>query len=148
MKSKAKHPVRVAFDAMQKDYETLCRDVLLPRQIRDKAAYEEAYAAIKPLIGWEGKMTRDQDDWFDLVSDLICDYQDEHEPPLPKSKSQDMLRHLTEDARGWSGADLARFLGLHPTMGTKLLRRERQLTVDHIRKLAKEFRVSADLLVG
>ncbi len=148
MKTKTNHPTRITFHDLPKDYESLCRNVFLPRQIRDKSACEEAYAAIEPLIGREGKMTRDQDDWLDLVSDLICDYQNEHEVPSKKSNSHDMLRHLTEDARGWSGADLARFLGLHPTMGTKLLRGERQLTVDHIRKLAKEFKVSADLLVG
>jgi len=147
MKIKPRHPLRIAFDEMPKDYETLCREVLLPRPIHDKSAYDEAYAAIEPLIGREGWMTRDQDDWLDLVSNLIGDYDDEHEPPPPKSKPHEMLRHLIEDANGWSGPDLARFLGLHPTMGSKILRGERKLTVDHIRKLAKKFKVSADLLI-
>lgn len=146
-KTKTKHPARIAFEAMPKDYGTLCRDVFLPRPIHDESTYEEAYAAIEPLIGWEGKMTRDQDDWFDLVSDLLCDYQDEHEEPIPEPKPLDMLRHLVEDANGWTGADLARFLGLHPTMGPKILRGERKLTVEHIRKLAKKFHVSVELLV-
>jgi antitoxin component HigA of HigAB toxin-antitoxin module len=121
--------------------------VYLPRPLHDDSARDEAYAAIEPLILWQGKMTRDQEDWFHMISDLISDYDDEHEDPVPQPKPLDMLRHLVEDAHGWSGADLARFLGLHPTMGPKILRGERRLTVDHIRKLAKKFRVSVELLV-
>ena len=146
-KTKTRPPARVAFDAMPTDYGTLCRTVLLPRPIHDESAYEEAYAAIEPLIGREGRMSRDQEDWFDLISNLICDYQDERDQPLPKSKPLDSLRHLVEDAHGWTGADLARFLGLHPTMGPKILRGERKLTVEHIRKLAKKFQVSVEVLV-
>ena len=132
---------------MPKDYGTLCREVFLPRPIHDRATCEEAFEAARPFMGAEGRMTRDQVDWLDLMSDLLAAYDEEHEPPMPESKPENILRHLTEDARGWSGADLARFLGLPASAGTKLLRGERKLTVDHIRKLAKEFNVSADLLI-
>ena len=146
-KTKTVHPARAAFEEMPKSYKSLCMEVFLPRPIHDKAAYEEALEAVEPFWGWEERMTHDQNDWFAMVTDVIGDYEDEHEPPFPESNPENVLRYLTEDACGWSGADLARFLGLHPTMGSKILRGERKLTVDHIRKLAKEFNVSADLLV-
>ena len=144
MKTKTR---RLFFNDMPKDYETLCREIFLPRPIHDKQSYEAALEATEPFAASEERMTRDQDDWFGVMIDLIGDYEDELEPAEEESKPENVLRYLTEDARGWSGADLARFLGLHPTMGAKLLRGERKLTVDHIRKLAKEFHVSADLLV-
>ena len=146
MKTKASRR-KLFFADMPKDYATLCGEIFLPRPIHDRATCEEAFEAARPLMGAEGRMTRDQEDWLEMMSDIIEAYDEEHEEPLPKSKPENMLRHLTEDARGWSGADLARFLGLHPTMGSKILRGERKLTVDHIRKLAKEFNVSADLLM-
>lgn len=148
MKTKIKNRRKMFFADMPKDYGTLCREIFLPRPIHDDVTSEDAFEAAFPLMGAEGRMTRDQEDWLEMMSDIIAAYEDEHEKPLPKSKPENVLRHLTEDARGWRGADLARFLGLHPTMGAKLLRGERKLTVDHIRKLAKEFNVSADLLVG
>lgn len=42
---------------------------------------------------------------------------------------------------GLSASDLGRLLG-HRELGSKILKRQRQLTVDHIRKLADRFRVS------
>ncbi len=40
-----------------------------------------------------------------------------------------------------SASDLGRLLG-HRELGSKILKRQRQLTIDHIRKLAQHFRVS------
>jgi HTH-type transcriptional regulator / antitoxin HigA len=45
------------------------------------------------------------------------------------------------------GDSFARLLAVHASMGSKILRRERALTVDHLRKLAARFRVSPQLLV-
>lgn len=146
MRTKTRTRRKRFFTDMPKDYGTLCREVFLPRPLHDKQAYEAAYEAVEPLAGAEGRMTRDQEDWFEMMTELLLDYQEAHEPPTPKSKPEQVLDFLL-DQHDWSGADLARFLGLHPTMGPKLLRGERKLTVEHIRKLAKKFKVSVELLV-
>ena len=46
-----------------------------------------------------------------------------------------------------SAADLARSLGSERSLGPKLLRGERRLTVDHIRVLARHFQVDPGVLV-
>jgi len=46
-----------------------------------------------------------------------------------------------------SAADLARILGSDRSLGSKLLRGERRLTVDHIRILARHFQVYPGALV-
>lgn len=147
MKTKNRTSRSTAFDDMPTDYEGLCRDVFLPRPLHDRQMYEAALEAVETMWGAEGRMTSGQDDWFGMVTDVIAAYEEEHEQRPPRPKAGQALRYLVEDACGWSGADLARFLGLHPTMGAKILRGERQLTVEHIRKLAKKLKVSADLLI-
>jgi HTH-type transcriptional regulator/antitoxin HigA len=50
------------------------------------------------------------------------------------------LRFLLRE-NGLSASDLGRLLG-HRELGSKILKRQRQLTIDHIRKLADRFHVS------
>jgi HTH-type transcriptional regulator / antitoxin HigA len=57
-----------------------------------------------------------------------------------------MLKHLLAE-HGMSAADLARLLGVHVSMGSKILGGERTLTVAHIRKLGRRFRVSPALFI-
>jgi len=51
------------------------------------------------------------------------------------------------NAHDMSAADLARLLDVHRTLGAMILRGERQLTLAHVRTLAKRFSVSADLFL-
>lgn len=128
---------------MPSDYGTLCRSVWLPRPIRDKADHSAALAAIDPLWGHEADMNRDQSDWFELVADLIADYEASTEKkakPLPVSKR---LAGLLE-AHGMKAADLGKLLELEPSMGSKIIKGARQLTVAHIRKLARHFALPAE----
>jgi len=47
-----------------------------------------------------------------------------------------------------SASDLARLLGVHASMGSKILKGERSLTVEHLRKLADRFKVRPDLFMA
>jgi len=49
------------------------------------------------------------------------------------------LRFLLSE-NGLSASDVGRLLG-HRELGSKILKRQRQLTIDHIRKLADRFHV-------
>lgn len=44
-------------------------------------------------------------------------------------------------------SDLARLLGLHVSMGSKILKGERSLTVEHLKKLSARFKVRPDLFM-
>jgi antitoxin component HigA of HigAB toxin-antitoxin module len=58
----------------------------------------------------------------------------------------DALRALL-DEHGMSAADLARLLGVHRSMGWKLLKGERALTARYLQILSERFKVSADLFL-
>ena len=58
----------------------------------------------------------------------------------------DSLKHLLEQ-NSMNASDLARLLGVHPSMGSKILKGERSLTVDHLRKLSERFKVSPGLFM-
>ena len=58
----------------------------------------------------------------------------------------DLLRHLLAE-NGMNASDLARLLDVHPSMGSKILRGERSLTMDHLRKLCERFKVTPRLFM-
>lgn len=133
---------------MPGDYTSLCRNVWLPRPIRDKTDHAAAIAAIEPCWGYENAMNKDQTDWFELVADLIGHYEAQLEKkrgnPIPLT---DRLAGLLE-AHDMKAADLARLLQLEPSMGSKIVKGTRQLTTAHIKKLSRHFRMPADYFLG
>ena len=133
---------RLNFAGVPKDYAGLCR-MLTPRPIHDKVDFENVSEITDAMAGH--KLTADQEDYFDLLCRLIEDYEKEH-VNAPKATALDALQHLL-DANDMSAADLARLLGVHRTLGGMILRGERQLTLAHVRTLAKRFNVSADLFL-
>ncbi|MGB7769450.1 MAG: helix-turn-helix domain-containing protein [Verrucomicrobiia bacterium] len=134
---------KIEFARLPKNYASLCR-MLTPRPIRDKVEFENVTEITDAMAGH--KLTPDQEDYFDLLCRLIEDYEKEQSLPAPKVTALDALQHLL-DAHDMSAADLARLLGVHRTLGAMILRGERQLTLAHVRTLAKHFSVSADLFL-
>lgn len=134
----------IEFARLPKDYAGLCR-ILMPRPIREKTDYENVTEITDAMAGH--KLATDQEDYFDLLCRLIENYEKEQELDAVKVTALDALRHLME-AHEMSAADLARLLGVHRTLGGMILRGERQLTLSHVRMLAKHFSVSADLFLA
>ncbi len=56
------------------------------------------------------------------------------------------LKHLMVENE-MNASDLARLLGVHASMGSKILKGDRSLTVDHLKKLSKRFKVSPELFI-
>lgn len=135
---------KIEFAGLPKDYAGLCR-ILTPRPIHDNVDFENVTEITDAMAGH--KLTADQEDYFDLLCRLVEDYEKEQGLPAPKASGLDALQHLL-DAHNMSAADLARLLDVHRTLGAMILRGERQLTLTHVRKLAKHFNVSADLFVA
>jgi len=135
---------KIEFAQLPKDYAGLCR-MLTPRPIHDKVELENVTEITDAMAGH--KLTPDQDDYLDLLCRLIEDYEKDHaQLDTSKVTALDALRHLL-DAHDMSAADLARLLDVHRTLGAMILRGERQLTLAHVRTLAKRFSVSADLFL-
>ena len=88
------------------------------------------------------RLTKDQEDYFDLLCGLIEDYE---AVPPPQTTGLETLRHLME-GRGMTGVDLAGVLDITRSQASRLLSGERQLTRDHIAALAGHFEVSPAVL--
>lgn len=141
MKTKTK----LRFDNLPTDYVSLCREVLLPRPIRDATEYDNTAEVADAMALWQDDFTVDQRDYFDLLSALLTDY-DATRVKWPKLKGRDILQHLL-DENSLTAADLSRLLGGSRNLGAMILRGDRNLTLDHIRKLAVRFKVSPEIFM-
>ena len=132
------------FSELPSEYRPLC-DLYLPRPLHDRVDYGNALEVAEAMAGFEEHFSRDQGDYFALLTDLISAYEDENEENSPEKNLpfRQRMKNLLESAE-WSASDLGRFLGLDATMGNKILREERKLTAGHIRKLSRHFSLSAE----
>lgn len=129
--------------ALPKSYAALVA-LHVPRRLSDKIAYEDTLAIVDALAGLP--LNRDQQDYLDLLGDLIESYEEEHLPALPKLKGVQLLQHLLEE-NDLTGDDFAQLLGVDRSVAYKILKGSRNLTTDHIRCLCRRFSVRADLFL-
>jgi HTH-type transcriptional regulator/antitoxin HigA len=105
-----------------------------------------ATKTIDTLAGHD--LNADQADYLDVLSTLVEVYENVHDPlDDPAISGLEALRALL-DEHGMSAADLARLLGVHRSMGSKLLKGERALTARHLQMLSDRFKVSAALFLN
>jgi HTH-type transcriptional regulator/antitoxin HigA len=133
-----------SFAAFPRDYTGLCQRYV-PRPLHDATDYAAARQAIEPLLGFEARLNADQVDYLEAIS-LFIEAYDRARVKWPKSAPLDALKFLLEQHK-MSAADLSRVLGSDRSLGPKLLRGERRLTVDHIRTLARHFNVEPGVLL-
>jgi HTH-type transcriptional regulator/antitoxin HigA len=94
-----------------------------------------------------GKLTKGQELYMETLVQLVQAYEGRHHRiDTGDLGGIDALRHLL-GANDMSASDLARLLGVHPSMGSKILNGERSLTVEHLRKLADRFSVRPALFM-
>jgi HTH-type transcriptional regulator / antitoxin HigA len=120
--------------------------LMLPQAIRDDIAYENTLEMIDRLMA-TGKLGKGQALYLETLVQLVEAYEAEHHAiDTSDISGLDSLRHLLEE-NGMNASDLARLLDVHPSMGSKILRGERSLTVDHLRKLCARFKVNPQLFM-
>ena len=125
------------FRRMPKDYAGLVR-MLPPRPIHDKVDLANATEILDAMAGHD--LTADQEDYLDVLSDLVHKYEAAQEAALrAESTPVERLRFVVEQA-GMSASDLGRLLG-NRGLGSLVLRGQRQLSKTHIRILADHFRL-------
>jgi antitoxin component HigA of HigAB toxin-antitoxin module len=125
-------------------YRELCQ-AYLPRPIHDDAQDEEATAMMNALAVFN-RLNTEQRDYLDVLTEFVDEYDKGKKIRWPKVSGLDALKYLLEE-NGMNAADLSRLLGTSRNLGAMILRGERQLTLAHVRTLAKRFRVSADLFL-
>jgi antitoxin component HigA of HigAB toxin-antitoxin module len=145
MKIRTRQTRRFASRAdIPKTYRELC-GLYLPRPIHDDAQDEEATAMMLALAGFT-RLNPEQQDYLDVLTEFVDEYDKGKKIRWPKISGLESLKYLLEE-NGMSAADLSRILGTSRNLGAMILRGERQLTLAHVRTLAKRFRVSADLFL-
>ena len=120
--------------------------VMPPQAIKDNVQYENTAEVIDRLMA-QGKLTKGQSLYLETLVQLVQAYKAQHHAiDTSDLTGLNSLKHLLRE-NGMKGPDLARLLGVHASVGAKILRGERALTVDHIRKLAARFKVSPQLFL-
>lgn len=66
-----------------------------PRPLHDKTDYENAVKIIDQLAGHN--LNADQEDYLDLLSDLVATYEDQHAKPVKCISGMDALRFILSE---------------------------------------------------
>jgi HTH-type transcriptional regulator / antitoxin HigA len=115
--------------------------------IKDERHLDQALGVIDRIsIIDEEKLTPGQADYLYALSDLVWLYEQKHRRiDLSHLDAVEALKYLLEQ-RGMSASDLGRLLG-NRSLGSAILRRQRGLSKDHIRRLAEHFGVTPALFL-
>ncbi|HZV36711.1 MAG TPA: transcriptional regulator [Verrucomicrobiae bacterium] len=139
-----KTKVKFQFQKLPRDYGSLIA-LLPPRPIHDRADYDNVAEVTDAMALWEDEFSPDQADYFEALCSFLEKYDAEH-VKWPHVNGREMLQHLVEQ-HNLSAADVSRILGGSRNLGAMILRGERNLTLNHIRILARHFNVPAGLFV-
>ena len=121
-------------------------EMMPPQAISDDVQYEDTVDMIDRLMVI-ARLTKGQALYLETLVQLVQAYEATHHAIDTSNISGiDSLRHLLEE-NSMSASDLGRLLGTHPSMGSKILKGERSLTVAHLRKLSERFKVSPELFI-
>ena len=132
------------FADLPRDYAALCR-LHLPRPIHDKIEYVNTLEIARAFAGFEERMTADQNDYFELLTSLLEDWEAEHDEWRGAEPLQ-LLRHLLEE-HDLNATALSRLLGGSRALGALILRGERAITAAHARTLGAYFGLPAGVFV-
>jgi HTH-type transcriptional regulator/antitoxin HigA len=135
---------KLAFKEMPKSYSNLMAFKVL-RPIHDQVEYANALEILEAMAGQ--RLSPDQEDYFEALALFVETFEAAHMPGLPARKGLPLLRHLLEE-NAMSAADLARLLGVDRSLGVRILSGERNLTLDHVKKLVARFRVPATVFIS
>lgn len=114
------------------------------RPIRSDAELEQAIAMIDGLIDRD-RLSPDEDDYLEVLSNLVGKYEDEHHP-LPAVSDAGMLRYLIE-SRAVTQATVAAETGIAESTISEVLACKRGLNRKHIAALSRFFHVSPAVFI-
>ncbi len=108
------------------------------RPLRTDADLDAAVAVVDSLID-QDELSAPEQDYLDVLSDLVKGYEDEH-IPIKLVGDVAMLRLLIE-AKGVTQAEAAKQAGIAESTVSEVLAGKRKLNRTQIGKLARYFRV-------
>ena len=137
MANKQASSIRAVYGKTEDRYLDLIRRFPL-RPLRNGTELDAAIAVIDELID-RPNLTAPEQDYLDVLSDLVEKYEAEEHPMAPVSDAA-MLRHLLE-AKEVPQAEVARATGIDESTLSLVLAGKRNLSRAHIGKLAHYFGV-------
>jgi HTH-type transcriptional regulator/antitoxin HigA len=111
------------------------------RPIETDAELDQAVAVVDSLLA-KPKLSKDADDYLDVLGDLVRKYETAAHPIGPATDAE-MLKHLME-SRDVSQTGLHKATGIAISTISEILSGKRRLARRHIAALSAFFRVSAD----
>lgn len=141
--SKTGRPAARPIGRMPRTFVGLCG--LLPlRPIHSESEHRIAIDILDALVGHD--LNRDQLDYVEALTTLVSAYEDEHHAiDTSRLEPLEMLKFLLEQ-NDMNASDLGELLG-NRSVGSKVLRGERELSKAHLRILADRFKVNAGLFL-
>ncbi len=122
-------------------------ELMPPQALMDDVHYENTIEMIDRLMA-VGKLSKGQELYMETLVQLVQAYESRrHGIDTTDLSGIDVLRRLL-DENDMSASDLARLLGVHVSMGSKILKGDRSLTVEHLRELARRFKVRPELFMA
>jgi len=115
------------------------------RPIESDTELERARTLLNELLDRDS-LGRDEEDYLDVLGDLIDKYERACHP-LPPVSDLDMLRHFL-DTRGVTCTEAARGAGISVSTLSSILTGKRPMNRDHIEALARYFRVPSGSFLG
>jgi HTH-type transcriptional regulator/antitoxin HigA len=120
---------------------------LMPTAIHDKIAYGNALEMVRRLAVVP-ELNEDQARYLDTLCVLVAAYEKNHHTVgKAKRKPLEVLRDFVV-AHRMKVRELGTLLGVSESAASMILKGDRALTLDHVRKLAERFKVSTALFVG
>lgn len=132
--------------AMPTTFDALIGE-LMPTAIHDKVAYANAMEMVRRLAVLP-ELSEDQTRYLDTLCVLAAAYEKNHRTiGKTKLKPLEVLRTFVAE-HGMKVRELGALLGVSESAASMILKGDRALTLDHVRKLAERFKVSTALFVG
>ncbi len=128
----------IHFNDLPTNYEGLAQ-LHMPRPIHDETQLKSATELIDRMAGHD--LSADQEDYLDLLSDLVAKYEEAASPVGIGATPIEVLAWLLQE-HGMSVTELGKLLG-DRSLGSRTLNGERSLSKRHIRTLAEHFKLSA-----
>jgi HTH-type transcriptional regulator/antitoxin HigA len=113
------------------------------RPITNDRDHEEALREIERL--WDAELGTPDGDKLDALTTLVVGYEERRWPIEDFKDPIDYLKAVL-DVTGHTQTDLARLLGSR-SHASEILARKRALSIEHIRKLAGKWALSAEALM-
>ena len=133
----------IRFSDMATDYSGLVA-FYPPRPLHDAVDERNVEEIVMALAGHE--LTPDQEDYLNLLSDLLLKYQNERRVDRKRRGIHERLKYLMEQSE-MTPAQLAKILGCSQPLVSLLLAGKRSLSKQNISRLARWFKIDASYLL-